>query len=297
MKWVIKLLFSNQRSAFEILIASFFINLFGLASSIYVMQVYGRYLMHGIDTTLITLFLGMVIVVFLEYLLKKVRFNIAANLVNNRDDKESNGLFRTLLDIKADEFIKVKESIKRVILNRNDEMQNTLNTQNFVTIIDTPFALVYIAAIFFISPFIGWVVLSLIAFTLVISFLKGFSISKVTKDLQESNIQKQGYALSIEHTELIKANGAKKILEEKYQESFDESSKHKNIIQKEQTGIQSISQSMAMFLSAVVIAFGAKEVAAGEIDFGMLIGLNILATRAIGILTRPTNSIANILEW
>lgn len=296
MKWVLKLLFSDKRTATEILVSSFFINLFGLASAIYVMQVYGRYLMHGIDTTLITLFLGMIIVVFLEFLLKKVRFNIASDLVNTRDKKESNQLFKNLLDIKADEFIKIKESIKRTILNRSEEMYNTFNTQNFVTIIDTPFALVYLVAIFFISSFIGWIVLSLILFTLVISFLRSFNISKTTKELQESNIQKQGYALSIEHTELIKANGAKNILEDRYKQSYKESLKYKNSIQNDQSSIQSISASMTMLLSAIVIAFGAREVVEGNIDFGMLIGINILATRAMMILTRPINSVANIIK-
>jgi ATP-binding cassette subfamily C protein LapB len=296
LKWVTDLLFKNQKVASDIFVASFFINLFGLASAIYVMQVYGRYLMHGIDTTLITLFSGMVIVIALEFTLKGIRFNIVSKLIKRRDTEQNKGRFNSLLNIRADEFIQIKDSIKRVILNRSDEMYNTLNTPLFISIIDTPFAFLYISAIFFISTYVGWVVLGLTIFTLIITYLRSIKIGTHTKELIKANTKKQSFSLSIEHTEMLKTNNTKNTLSSMYENSAIEASRVKNIIQKEQNTLQYINQNMTMFLSAIVIAIGASEVVNGNIDFGMLIGINILATRAMGILTRPVSSMATMLK-
>jgi ATP-binding cassette subfamily C protein LapB len=296
MRWVYELLFSNQRVATQILVASFFINLFGLASAIYVMQVYGRYLMHGITTTLITLLFGMLIVVLFEYIFKHIRYNIVSNMIAQRDSDGILGIFDTLLSIRADEFIKIKESIKRVILSKSDEMYTTLNTSLFITIIDTPFAIMYIVAIFFISAYVGWIVLLLIVTTLIIAYLRSLKVSAYTKESIDTMVSRQNYALSIEHTELIKANRAKSLLQQKYKDSYIDSSRYKKLIQQEQTAIISISHSMTMLLSALVIAFGASEVVEGNIDFGMLIGINMLATKAMSTLTKPTTYIATLLK-
>jgi ATP-binding cassette subfamily C protein LapB len=175
-------------------------------------------------------------------------------------------------------------------------MLNTLNTPLFITILDTPFAIIYIFAIFFISVSIGWIVLSLIILTLVVTYLLSIKIGENTKKSLDANIEKNSYALSIEHTELIKANGAKNLIEENYKKGFNSALDLKNLIQQEQSKLQNMNLTMSMLLSALVIAFGAKEVVDGNIDFGMLIGINILSAKAIMILTKPVSSISNIIK-
>ena len=67
MQELLKRLFRKPGLAAEILIATFFINLLFLASSIYVIQILGRYIPYGFDGTLITLTVGMVLTTVLLF--------------------------------------------------------------------------------------------------------------------------------------------------------------------------------------------------------------------------------------
>jgi len=296
MNWIFELLKKSSFISAELLVSSFFINLFGLASAIFVMQVYGRYLTHGLDATLITLSIGMFIIISIEYLLRNSRYKIAQALIIKRDKKASFNLFDTFLRADTEHLMRMKTGMRQSLLNKSEQMQNILNPAFFTSVIDVPFAFIYLAAIFYISSFIGWVVLILLFTAISISFLLSSKIQKYTKEQLESNAQVSDISKSIEHFEMIKVNGASNLVKNKYEDSLKEAKTYKYLISSQQNKMQSINQSMTLLLSTLVIALGAREVTQGNIDFGMLIGMNILAARTMMILSRPMASLSSLFR-
>ena len=55
----------------QILIASLFVNLFALATPIYVIQVLQRYVAYGVTSTLITLIAGIILISIFEFFFPK----------------------------------------------------------------------------------------------------------------------------------------------------------------------------------------------------------------------------------
>ncbi|MBF0590314.1 MAG: ABC transporter, partial [Magnetococcales bacterium] len=74
MPYLIRYLLVRPVLALELLSASFVLNLLGLASSLYVIQVLNRYVAHGLDATLITLTTGVLIAIGLEFILRQLRY-------------------------------------------------------------------------------------------------------------------------------------------------------------------------------------------------------------------------------
>lgn len=57
----------NPFITLELIAASFFVNVLGLASSLYIIQLLNRYISHGVDATLYTLTIGVCIAILLEF--------------------------------------------------------------------------------------------------------------------------------------------------------------------------------------------------------------------------------------
>ncbi len=238
----------------------------------------------------------MLIVILVEYHLRGIRYNIVHSLTASRDRESSNKLFNTFLHADTEHLMRMKPGLRQTLLSRNEQMQNILNPNFFITILDTPFAIVFLVAIFYISSFIGWVVLLLILSVIAISFVLSHKVQQYTKQQLESATKQSSSLSSVEHFEMIRSNGAGDLLEQKYTESSKEVRLYKYLISAQQNKMQTINQTMTLVLSTLVIALGAREVIEGNIDFGMLIGMNILAAKAMMAITRPTTSIAALFR-
>ncbi|MDY7001348.1 MAG: ABC transporter, partial [Thermodesulfobacteriota bacterium] len=82
--------------AFELLAATFFINLLAFASPVFVMLILGVYINAGFDGTLITLSIGMLIAMLIRLAFQQVRTLQAGELGTGRDRRLSDTVFEVL---------------------------------------------------------------------------------------------------------------------------------------------------------------------------------------------------------
>ncbi|BCN94145.1 hypothetical protein THMIRHAM_19300 [Thiomicrorhabdus immobilis] len=296
MNWMFKLFSRSPWIASEILISSFFINFLGLASAVFVIQVYGRYLVHGIDGTLITLASGMLFVIVIELLFRRLRYRMGMKLVAERDRVESEAVFDTLLNARFESLMNMKPGIRQMFLNRNEQLQQSLNPSLFISWVDVPFALLYLIAIYLISTFIGHAVLFVLLVTVIISVWIGLELRSLTQEQMHSQASQSDVYASLDRFEMVRSTAVAPYLKSQWNANSTTSRWWKYLSGKEQDFLQTINQSMVLLMTVVVISLGAREVIQGNIDFGMLIGMNILAARAMMLLTRPTQSIAVLLR-
>ncbi|MCK5923903.1 MAG: hypothetical protein KAG66_23410, partial [Methylococcales bacterium] len=63
----------DPRTTFQLVVATFFINLLSLATSLFVIQVLNRYISHGVNATLTTLATGTLIAIGFEMAFRSIR--------------------------------------------------------------------------------------------------------------------------------------------------------------------------------------------------------------------------------
>ena len=100
MNKIFKRIFSFPVIAIELILTSFGANFFALIPAIFVILVLQKYLSYGVDETLITLASGTIIAIILEYIFRRLRYQIVSKLNNNFDYQIDNEVFTTAISSK-----------------------------------------------------------------------------------------------------------------------------------------------------------------------------------------------------
>ena len=153
MLFVFKKIYINRLLFFKILFASFLVNLLALATPIYVIQVLQRYIAYGVFSTLVTLFCGIVFIVIFEFFFKNIRHRMA------RQYDLENIIFTIQF---LNKFVTIKSQIYELsnkfridIINHHLGNIQTLSASNIISILDVPFTIVFLIALFLIHYQLG----------------------------------------------------------------------------------------------------------------------------------------------
>lgn len=278
---------SDTRLAWELGLASFLISILGLTSAIYSIQVLNRYLALGIDATLITITLGSLIALSLELVLRSVRHSIAQWVCARADETLSEAAFATASRSLYAAYDLIPAAQRREILAGVGSIQQTFNATNLAAILDSPFALLYLLVLGFLSPTILILVLVFMLLVAIVT-LSIFSAAARPSEELAKTAASQGarQATLATHPELVRAFRAHQHLGQDWQTGHREQS----LLRQAVTAVQNFSgnagYAFTVLMGFLVMGMGAREVFAGRLDVGSLIGVNILAGRALGSFTR-----------
>ncbi|MBO6468511.1 MAG: ATP-binding cassette domain-containing protein [Pelagibacteraceae bacterium] len=270
----------------QLIVISFFVNILALALPIFVMQVLQRYIAYGVSPTLITLVSGVVIAIIFEFFFRNLRHRIARGL-----DEENH-------KIKEDALSKIQASksaygnlYKQPQYQRMDQifqnLDNIFSASNITIILDLPFVLVFLIAIFLIHNTLGAITLFVMLLVVLVSFLMSFVINSVLfQAAAEQNRETKVTREIVSQHEIIKLFNYELILEKIWTQVVEYLLPVKKKLQARLHLSQSIMQTVVGLTSVAVIAVGATIVVEGELAVGGLIAANILAARALAPLIR-----------
>jgi len=271
----------------EMLLASLLANVLALAMPLFVSQVLNRYVSQGVDATLATLSAGAIIAIIFEFAFRQVRFRMAANISSTYDRVAAVGVFDTLSTIKAAAFDQLSPGLRQELIGGADKLQAAYSPANITAILDVPFALLYIAVLFVISPVLAVVAGVFIAVTFLVSLLTFLTLRAPTQALQQASIGRAEQIGSVsQSSDTVRAYNAGRMLRRKWRDMVDAVQGLQKKIAIRQGRSQSFSQSAQALLGVSIIATGAVLVVAGKLDVGAMIGANILASRALGPIVR-----------
>ena len=287
MKELFRRLRAHSRLATEMGVASLFINILGLTSSIYSIVVLRRYLTVGLDSTLVTLTVGALLAVVFEFALRHVRMALGRELSSQSDRELSEATFATLAQSQYSQMSRVGSEQYREAVGGLSTIQQAYSPFNVLTLFDAPFALLYLFALYIINP-----VLAAIAGSIVIGSLT-FGLF-VQKRMQEpaSSLSKENAQQGVHISTLISAADSVRIfnwlplLQKKWLKQQTQIENLRASLQHNQNLAQQMGISSAMLLSILMMGFGAREVLAGNMTVATLIGGNILAGRALSCINR-----------
>jgi len=271
----------------ELVIASLFANLLALASPLFVIQVLQRYVTYGVDSTLATLTIGVIAAIVLELIFRYARLLLVSEHLSEADERWAVGAFGIITTAKTSELDRLPPGQRREILRGLDQVEATYNGANIATLLDIPFAFLFLLALTLLNPTLGGVAFLFIIIALAYNALNRRSLMKPT--LQLTDVAATGnmlIATSNRAADTIRAfNGGDMIMQAWRQ--YVEKARHlRSRISNSQGQAQTLSQSIQALMGVAVIATGALLVVAGDLDVGTMIGANIMAARALGPISR-----------
>jgi ATP-binding cassette subfamily C protein LapB len=192
-KWFWGALKRNKDIYYKVILAAIFINLFVIATPLFIMNVYDRILPNNAIDTLWALSIGIFVVMLFDFILKLVRAYYLGKASKRSDIVMSNRIFDQLLNLRLEE----RPASTGMFVNRLQSFQSIRDffaTATVSTIVDIPFLILFIFIIFYIGGPLGWITLG----TLVISILFSLIMQKpIKKSVENSSKEEQ-----LKHTTL-----------------------------------------------------------------------------------------------
>ncbi|MDF1816719.1 MAG: type I secretion system permease/ATPase [Verrucomicrobiales bacterium] len=275
----------------KVAVATLCINFMGLASSIFIMNVYDRVVPNEATDTLYALAIGVLIAYTMEFFLKMLR-TVFVDLAGRRIDVILGGeVFGKVLATKF-QFKPAAAGTLAAQARSYETVREFFTSATISTLIDLPFILLFVAIVFLLGhtaavPLIVGVILALIW-----SMVLQIPINRaVGKSYQTSN---QRYALMVESVnslETVKATSSESELQARMENCVRDSAKAEGQSRGfTQLGANSLAM-IAHLVSTFTVIFAYFRVTANEMSMGAMIACVLLCGRAMA----PLNSFAALM--
>jgi ATP-binding cassette, subfamily C, bacterial LapB len=272
----------------QVLLAAVLINMFALASPLFVMNVYDRVVPNHAEETLWVL----AIVIFFDFILKTLRAYFVDNTGKRIDVLLSSRIFEQVLNIK----LHARPESSGAFANRLREFESLrefFSSAVLVAMVDFPFVLLFLAIIYMIG---GPVVLApALAVPLVLAtgiFLQWPLRRAISKEIDQKS-QKHGVILeTIGSLETVKSLGAESRMQGDWERFVGRSAKTSlgaRLIAG--TGVN-FSQTAMQMVTVGVILLGVYQIMQGAMSIGGLIACTIISGRAMA----PLGQVAVLLS-
>jgi subfamily B ATP-binding cassette protein HlyB/CyaB len=278
--WFLQAMHKYRRLLGEVLIASFFLQLFALVTPLFFQVVTDKVLAHRGYTTLDVLVFGLIVVSIFETVLGALRTYIFSHTTNRIDVELGARLFRHLiaLPIAYFEARRAGDSVARV--RELENIRNFLTSSALTLVIDLGFTFVFLAVMFYYSPFLTWIVIGSFPFYVAISAgVTPVFRQRLDKKFDRGAENQAFLVESVSAIQTLKAMAIEPQMQRRWEEqlagyvsaSFD-------VLSLGNWASQSV-QFISKLVTALTLYFGAHLVIEGNLSVGELIAFNMLAGR------------------
>lgn len=278
--WFIPALVRYRGLIGEVLLASFVLQLFALATPLFFQVVIDKVLVHQGLTTLNVLIIGFLAVIVFETLLGGLRAFLFTHTTSRVDVELGAKLYRHMLNLPLAYFEarRVGDTVARV--RELDTIREFLTSSAATLVIDFFFTFVFLGVMYFYSKALLLIVLIAIVFYIIISaFLTPPLRARIDERFQRGAESQAFLVESVTAVQTLKASAVEPQMQgrwEKLLAGYVRSSFNANVL-----GIwggQAI-QAVNKASGAVILFVGATLVIEGKLSVGELVAFNMLASR------------------
>ncbi|MEE2694133.1 MAG: ATP-binding cassette domain-containing protein [Pseudomonadota bacterium] len=279
---ILKILWSRPVVFIEMTALSVLANTFVLVTPIFVILVLNRYVSSGVDGTLITLSVGALLAVCFEFLFRRLRYQFADRLTAGQFIEQDKSIHRTLARANYLPILTSNRTTLRSYFGMAETYRNVYSPQNLSLFLDVPFSLVFVLAIYILSPPLAVVVAITIGCAFLIVFLSQFSLRRAIEDDRKiRNVRGQLIDTAITAPSTIRAFDTTSSQGKEWNRAAEVRQGITSYIANRKDRIQGLVRSLTSVLTIAVVGLGATLVTDGKLEIGALIGANILAARAL----------------
>jgi subfamily B ATP-binding cassette protein HlyB/CyaB len=277
----------------EVLVASFFLQLFALVSPLFFQVVIDKVLVHRSLSTLDVLMIGLVAIAVFETVLGVLRTYLFSHTTNRIDVELGARLFRHLMALPIAYFLarRVGDSVARV--RELENIRNFLTSSALTLVIDLFFTFVFLAVMFFYSPLLSWIVLASFPFYIAISAGATPLFRRRLDEKFRRGAENQAFLVEcVAGAETLKSMAVEPQMQRRWEEQLaGYVAASFRVLSLGNTSSQ-IVQLINKLVMAGILYFGARLVIDGDLTVGELVAFNMLAGR----VSQPVLRLAQIWQ-
>ena len=292
--WFWSTIWKNRSSYTHAAIASLVTNLFALGTSLFSMIVYNRVIPSNAMSSLLVLVSGMVLVLLVDYLTRSIRNKFLSVAGGDSDLTLADRLFSRVLDLK---FESRKGSVGALAntLKEFEHIREFFASATLVSMIDVPFAFVFLFAMYLIG---GLMVLPVLAGILILVAATVYvqpRLKALAKHSFEDGQSKHSVLVeSLTGLETLKLVGAGGFMRRRLRAVLERQADVSEQMKTDTHFITNISQTVQQLVQMFVVTVGAVLVTTGEFGYGAIIACTILSGKALAPFAQLTQILVRL---
>ena len=276
----------------DVIIASFLINLFVLATPLFTMNVYDRVIPNDAKDTLWILALGVIFIYGIDIALKFLRTFFLETAGKKTDIIASSLIFEKVLDLKMSSMPTSVGSMAN-ILKEFESIRSFITASTISLLIDLPFIFIFLLGIYYIGGVLVIVPVVIIIFILIYTYFAKAKLQESIKQSYDASAMKNGVLIeSLSSIETLKSLGATGYSQWKWEEATskiaDRSINSKTI----SASITTVTSFLLQLNTVAIIIVGTYLIGEKMLSMGALIAVVIISSRAIS----PMGQVASLLS-
>ncbi|MTC44756.1 type I secretion system permease/ATPase [Providencia sp. wls1922] len=289
-----KVIWRYKKYYYQVIVASFVINLLALISSLYVMNVYDRVIPNQAYETLWVLTIGVVLAIGFEFLAKMLRSYLLDIAGKKADIVISAMLFHRVMGIRLDKR-PVSSGSYANNLRDFESIREFMTSASLLALVDLPFILLFIGVISMIGGYLALVPLTIIPIVVIAGLLIQKPLAKGINASMKETSQRQGLAVeSIEGIETLKLNNAVNWAQQRW-EMLTEKTAFSSIAVRNLTNFMvNFSAAMQQLNTVGLVCLGTYLIHANDVNSRITMGALIASVILSGRALAPLGQIAGL---
>lgn len=275
-------------------VATIFINLIAVVSSLFAMQVYDRVVPNFAYATLIVLSTGVAIAYVFDLLFKILRLKLLEQSARRLDEALSLYIFEKVMALKLDRRpARVGTLVAQI---RDYEGVKAFFTSSTLFVMaDMPFVLFFIAVIAMIGGKVALVVAAFTPLCFLVGLIAYKPLSRLQKDEHDEAMRRQGVLFeAVAGAETIKSLGGEPNFSNQWLRSTREAGERSEALRTVSAYAQFAIGMLQQLAYVGVLIVGVLEIEAGTLTLGGLIACSILGSRALSSISGITPL---LIQW
>ncbi len=293
LSWFVPSLIRYRRVLIEVLIASFFVQLFGLANPLMIQVIIDKVIVQNSPDTLHVLGGFLVVVAIFEAILTSLRTYLFVDTTNRIDMALGSEIIDHLFRLPLRYFEKRPVGELATRINELENIRQFLTGTALTVVLDAVFSVIYIVVMFIYSWVLTLVTLAVIPLFVLLTVIFSPIVRRQLRAKAQKNAQTQSYLVEVlSGISTVKAQNIELRSRWKWQERYARyvSEGFRNVLTS--TAASSTSNFLNKLSALLVLWVGAYLVLAGELTLGQLIAFRIIA----GYVTGPLLRLAQIWQ-
>jgi subfamily B ATP-binding cassette protein HlyB/CyaB len=293
MRWFLPVMAKYKQLFSEVLLASFFLQAFGLITPLFFQVIIDKVLVHRGVTTLDVLLVGLIGLTVFEVILGFLRTYIFSHTTSRVDVQLGSQLFRHLLALPIAYFDNRPTGQIVARVSELDSVRDFLTSSALTVVIDLFFTLVFFWVMWLFSPKLTLVVLASIPFYILLSLLITPALRRRVEERFYRGATNQAFLVeNIAGAETLKAMAVEPQMRNRWDENLAAYVKasFRTII------LGAFGSQTVMLINkitmAIILWVGASQVMAHELTVGQLVAFNMLA----GQVSQPIIRLAQLWQ-
>lgn len=281
----------------EVAVAAAMINIFAIATSLFIMNVYDRVVPNSAFDTLWVLSIGVFTVFCFDFILKNLRAHFLDVAGRKADIKISAKLFQQIMGMTM-EARPASAGVLASNMREFEGLRDFFTSTTMAALVDLPFTLLFVAVIAIIAGPIALVPAAMIPIVIFLGYLAQKPLQSIIRQsMNESALKNALLFETISGLETIKVQAAEGHTQRKWEELTEKSSRTSVKARRISAKVLNSAMFLQQLTSVLVVIAGVYMISEAYISMGALVACVILTGRAMaplaqvaGLMTRFNQS-------